>query len=119
MQQALGLVHQLIPQRVERPRGLHDDGLQLSVVPLGEPSSSWDPGTVAPVAPTPAGAVAVVRYRASEMPSDRTQAGERPNLERSVEGLLRRGRPLPPRSETVIEDLTDEEGEAFLAAITS
>jgi hypothetical protein len=38
-------------------------------------------------------------------------------LELPVEELLRRARPLPPHSEMAIEDLTDEEGEAFLAAI--
>jgi hypothetical protein len=36
-----------------------------------------------------------------------------------VEELLRRARPLPPREEMVIDDLTPEEGDAFLAAIES
>jgi hypothetical protein len=45
----------------------------------------------------------------------------RPNhgesLELSVEELLRRARPLPPHEEMVIDDLTEEEGAAFLAAL--
>lgn len=32
---------------------------------------------------------------------------------------MRRARPLPPHEEMVIEDLTEEEGEAFRAAIDS
>lgn len=39
------------------------------------------------------------------------------SLELPVEVLLRRARPLPPHEEMVIEDLTEEEGAAFLAAI--
>lgn len=35
-------------------------------------------------------------------------------LELPVEELLKRARPLPPHSEMVIDDLTAEEGEAFL-----
>jgi len=38
-------------------------------------------------------------------------------LELPVEELLKRARPLPPHSEMVIDDLTPEEGEAFLAAV--
>jgi hypothetical protein len=40
-------------------------------------------------------------------------------LELPVEELLRRARPLPDRDEMVIEDLTVEKGQAFLAAIES
>lgn len=40
-------------------------------------------------------------------------------LELPVEELLRRARPLASHNEMVIEDLTVEEGEAFLAAIES
>ncbi len=40
-------------------------------------------------------------------------------LELPVEELLRRNRPLPDHDEMVIEGLTVEEGEAFLAAIES
>ena len=41
-----------------------------------------------------------------------------PSMELSVEALLRRARPLPPHEEMVIDDLTLEEGEAFLQAIS-
>ena len=41
------------------------------------------------------------------------------HLELSVEELLRRARPLPPHGEMVIEDLSEEEGAAFLAAFES
>jgi hypothetical protein len=34
-----------------------------------------------------------------------------------MEELLRRSRPLPPHAEMAIDDLTQEEGEAFLEAI--
>jgi hypothetical protein len=46
-------------------------------------------------------------------------AGEQPHVELPVEELLRRARPLPPPSEMIIEDLSTEEGAAFLAAIDS
>lgn len=39
------------------------------------------------------------------------------SLELPVEELLKRARPLPPHSEMMIDDLTPEEGEAFLAAV--
>jgi len=39
------------------------------------------------------------------------------SLELPVEELLRRARPLPPPEEMVIDDLTEEEQEAFWAAI--
>lgn len=41
------------------------------------------------------------------------------HLELPIEELLRRGRPFPPREEMVIDDLTPEEGEAFLEAVRS
>jgi hypothetical protein len=41
------------------------------------------------------------------------------HLELPVEELLRRARPLPPHAEMVIEDIDDEEGAAFLAAVDS
>ena len=40
-------------------------------------------------------------------------------LELPVEELFRRARPLPPHAEMVIEDLSEEEGVAFLAAVES
>jgi hypothetical protein len=36
-----------------------------------------------------------------------------------VEELLRRGRPLPSHEEMVIDDLSEDEGAAFLAAVRS
>jgi hypothetical protein len=41
------------------------------------------------------------------------------HLELPVEDLLCRARPLPPHDEMVIEDLSEEEGVAFLAAVES
>jgi hypothetical protein len=41
------------------------------------------------------------------------------SLELPVEELLRRARPLPSYDEMVIDDLTPEEAEAFLAAVLS
>jgi hypothetical protein len=41
------------------------------------------------------------------------------HFELPVEELLRRARPLPPHDEMVIEDLSEEEGAAFLAAVES
>jgi hypothetical protein len=48
-----------------------------------------------------------------------TSNSEREHLELAVEELLRRVRPLPGHDEMVIEDLNEEEGEAFLAAVRS
>ena len=39
------------------------------------------------------------------------------DLELPVQELLDRARPLPPHDEMVIDDLTEEEGAAFLAAL--
>jgi hypothetical protein len=39
------------------------------------------------------------------------------SLELPVEELFRRARPLPPHETMVIEDLDDDEGTAFLAAL--
>lgn len=46
-------------------------------------------------------------------------ASERPgaSLEVSRDELLSRGRPLPSLQQLVIEDLTDEEADAFWAAL--
>jgi hypothetical protein len=41
------------------------------------------------------------------------------NLELPAEELLRRARPLPPHEDMVIEDIDEEEGAAFLAAVDS
>lgn len=42
-----------------------------------------------------------------------------PDLELPVEELLRRARPLPTHDEMVIDDLSEEEGAAFLDAVQS
>ncbi len=39
------------------------------------------------------------------------------NRELPVPGLFRRARPLPPLDDMVIEDLEEDEGYAFLAAL--
>jgi hypothetical protein len=44
---------------------------------------------------------------------------EETHLELPVEELLRRARPLPPHDEMLIEDIDEEEGAAFLAAVDS
>jgi hypothetical protein len=44
---------------------------------------------------------------------------EERDLELPVEELLRRARPLPPHEEMVIDDLSEEEGAAFLEAVRS
>jgi hypothetical protein len=41
------------------------------------------------------------------------------HLELPVDELLRRARPLPPHDRMVIEDVDEEEGAAFLAAVDS
>ncbi len=57
------------------------------------------------------------------LPSEMSTAGDHrdlrvnESLELPVEELLKRARPLPPHSEMAIDDLTPEEGEAFLAAV--
>jgi hypothetical protein len=44
---------------------------------------------------------------------------EAQHLELPVEELLRRARPLPAHEDMVIEDIDEEEGAAFLAAVDS
>lgn len=54
------------------------------------------------------------------MSSERVQAEQADagsTLELPVDELLRRARPLPPSAKMVIENLTDEECAAFLAAL--
>jgi hypothetical protein len=48
-------------------------------------------------------------------------AGSRPEAPRVLtrEEYLARGKPLPPLEDTVIEDLTDEEAEAFWECISN
>jgi hypothetical protein len=51
------------------------------------------------------------------MSIDPVPATSSEHLELPVEELLRRVRPLPSPEEMVIDDLTPEEGEAFLDAV--
>lgn len=53
------------------------------------------------------------------MSSQAADNSDEHDLELPVEELLRRARPLPPHEEMVIEDLTEDEGVAFLAAVES
>ena len=53
------------------------------------------------------------------MSTYRADNPEEEHLELPVEELLRRARPLPPHEEMVIDDITEEEGAAFLAAVES
>lgn len=53
------------------------------------------------------------------MATEPAQSREPESLELPVDELLRRGRPLPPHEEMVIEELTDEEGLAFFEAVNS
>jgi len=61
----------------------------------------------------------VPRVDWSAVSTHRADEPEEQHLEISVEELLRRARPLPPHDEMVIDDLTEEEGDAFLAAVES
>lgn len=54
---------------------------------------------------------------ANEMSTQPIQPSHAESLELPVEELLRRARPLPPHEEMQIDDLTEEEGAAFLAAL--
>jgi hypothetical protein len=53
------------------------------------------------------------------MSSHQAGTSEERDLELPVEELLRRARPLPPHEEMVIDDLNEEEGAAFLAAVAT
>ena len=55
----------------------------------------------------------------SEMSINPVPVEPEPSLELPVEELLRRVRPMPSPEHFVIDDLTPEEGEAFLDAIRS
>ena len=61
--------------------------------------------------------VLVGPYTAWQMSIEPVHASHGGTLELPVEELLRRARPLPPHEEMVIDDLTEEEGAAFLAAL--
>jgi hypothetical protein len=51
------------------------------------------------------------------MSTEPVQPRHSESLELTVEELLRRARPLPPHDEMVIDDLSEDEGAAFLAAL--
>lgn len=51
------------------------------------------------------------------MSNDPPQPRIEESLELPVDELMRRARPLPPHAEIAIDDLTDEEAEAFFEAI--
>lgn len=59
------------------------------------------------------------RTLADEMSTPQAEPIPHESLELGVEELLRRGKPHPPYGEQVIDDLTPEEAEAFLAAVLS
>lgn len=50
-------------------------------------------------------------------PVDPNKAGRTESLEVPVPELLQRARPLPARDEMLIDDVSEEEGRAFLAAL--
>ncbi len=53
----------------------------------------------------------------SEMSTEPLPPRHDDSLELSVEELLRRARPLPSHQEMMIDDLSGDEGAAFLAAL--
>ncbi len=63
--------------------------------------------------------VEISRTLSGEMSTSQSEPIRSESLELPVEELLRRARPLPPYGEMVIDDLTPEEAEAFLAAVLS
>lgn len=62
---------------------------------------------------------AVAQRRIGNVASERTEDIQLESLELPVEELLRRAKPLPSLREMAIEDLTEEEAQAFLDAINS
>ena len=56
-------------------------------------------------------------YGGREMSTEPIDPSHGEGLQLPVEELLRRARPLPPHDDMVINDLTEEEGAAFLAAL--
>lgn len=57
------------------------------------------------------------RTLAGEMSTAHDEHQPHESLELPVDELLKRARPMPPHREMAIDDLTPEEGEAFLAAV--
>ena len=58
----------------------------------------------------------IARTLGGDMSTESVQPRSGKSLELPVEELLRRARPLPPHAAMVIDDLSAEEGSAFLAA---
>ena len=58
-----------------------------------------------------------VRRVVGEMSTEPLQPNHEDSLELPVKALLRRARPLPSPDDMVIDDLTEAEGDAFLAAL--
>ena len=54
---------------------------------------------------------------ADKMSTEPVQSGRGESLEFPVGELLRRARPLPPHEKMLIDDLTEEEGAAFLETL--
>lgn len=77
-------------------------------------------GSESPVGALPAAATGDLPHSAPHIGSVSTHAPDdrKEHLELPVEDLRRLARPMPPHDE-VIEDLTEEEGAAFLAAVES
>ncbi len=71
------------------------------------------------MAPTHPPVAAAGRTLASEMSASHAEPNPTEDPELPVEELLRRARPLPSHEERVIDDLTTEEADAFLAAVLS
>lgn len=65
------------------------------------------------------GSLSTASYTSKTVSTHPANNSEEKHLELPVEELLRRARPLPPHDEMVIEDLTEEDGAAFLAAVDS
>lgn len=63
------------------------------------------------------GAAAWVDSLSLEMSTEPVTSSHTESRELSVEELLRYARPLPPHEELLIDDLSEAEGVAFLAAL--
>ena len=93
-------------RRIRAPLPTKDQVLRLSV------SQSWFR-----VATGVRGRVG--RRRLRQVSTQPTNTGQPEHEELPVEELLRRARPFPSHEEMAIDDLSDEEAAAFLAAVES
>jgi hypothetical protein len=64
-------------------------------------------------------ATAIATYSQALAATHHADNTKQAHLELPVEELLRRARPLPPHDEMVIEDIDEQEGAGFLAAVDS